>query len=74
MLLDGDGEAEDIDDVLDELGLDQAAELGDGTPLDLFFLPLRSLSTLLVTASTESTASLGLGRSCSSRCLLSHMI
>ena len=60
LLLDGDGESEDIVDVVDFLALDQSSEFGDGFPLDLFFLPFGSLASLFVFASAEASLFFGL--------------
>jgi hypothetical protein len=55
LLLDGDGEPEDIDNVVNESALDQSAEFGDWGPDGLFFLPLRAFSALLVASAAESS-------------------
>lgn len=55
LFLDGDGESEDVDDVVDESMLDQSAEFGDGSPLNLFFLSLWAFSTFLVASTAESS-------------------
>ena len=66
MFLDGDRESEDIDDVIDLLGLDESAKFGDWLPLDFFSLSFRSLTSLLVlVVSAKSSASFGLGSLCS---------
>lgn len=73
LLLDGDGEAEDIDDVFDELGLDESAQLSDGLPLDLLLLPLGALAALAVSALGKSSSlSLRLGCCGGRGCLFSH--
>ena len=53
LLLDGDRESEDVNDVIDEFALHQSSEFGDGFPLNLFFLSFGSLSALLVGSTTE---------------------
>lgn len=73
LLLDGDGEAEDVDDVVDELGLDESAQLGDGLPLDLLLLLLGTLAAFAVSALGESSSlSFGLGCCGGRGCLFSH--
>ena len=60
LLLDGDGESEDIVNIVDFLALDQSAELGDGFPLDFFFLPVGSFASLFVLSSAEASFLFGL--------------
>lgn len=47
-LLDGDGEPEDIVDVVNLLGLDESSELGDRGPGDLIFLSFSLRASLFV--------------------------
>ena len=69
LLLDGDRESEDINDVLDFFALDQSSEFGDWLPLDLFFLSFGTLSTLFISGSAESSSFFGLGCFLSRWCL-----
>ena len=55
LLLDGDGESEDIVDIVDFLALDQSAEFGDGFPLDFFFLSVGSFASFFVFSSAEAS-------------------
>jgi hypothetical protein len=60
LLLDGDGEAENVNNVLNEFVLDESAKFGDGLPLDLIFLAFGPLAALLVVGATsESSAGFG---------------
>ena len=75
LLLDGDGESENIDDVFDFFALDQSSEFGDGFPFDFFFLSVGSLSSLFIFGSSESSLSsflFGLGNFLSGHDLFSH--
>jgi len=76
LFLDRDRESEDINDVVDELGLYQSAQLGDGFPLNLVLLSVRSSALVLFgssSVSAETSAAFGLSISGSwFGCFLSH--
>ena len=57
LLLDRDGESEDIDDIFDFFALDQSSEFGDRLPFNLFFLSVGPLSSLFVFASSKASFS-----------------
>ena len=55
VLLDGDGEPEDVNQAVDLFALDETSEFSDGFPFNLFFLSFGSLATLLVSSSAEAS-------------------
>ena len=61
LFLDGDGESEYVDDVVNEFSLNKSAKFGDRFPFDFFFLSFRSFSTFFIICSSSSEASFFLG-------------
>jgi hypothetical protein len=75
LLLDGDRESEDVDDIVNKFSLNESAELGDWVPDNLVFLSVRSFSSLLISSLGETSLfSFGLsGSRCwYLGCLFSH--